>query len=69
MKTKEKTNNEYLQVVERAAHNVVEAACEEDSFEVFIDEGDKTALQQAITELACNLRFIHHEEDGCIDHE
>ncbi len=68
---KEQTDEEYLQAIEKAAHKVVEAACEEESFEIFVDdftgEDDKTALQQAITELACKLRFTHCEGDGCLE--
>jgi hypothetical protein len=59
----------YLSKVEQLAHAVVEAACEEESFEVFLDDGDKTPLQRSISQLAREVRIVHWEGDGCFDHD
>jgi hypothetical protein len=61
------SREKYLNELERLAKFVVDAAIAEGSFEVFLDEGDKTALQKAITELAQTLRYRHDQSDGCAD--
>lgn len=55
--------------IEALAHEVVEAAIQEDSFEVYLDEGSKTPLQEAVTRLAQNLHHTHYRGDGCIPGE
>ena len=57
-------SEEYLKLIESLAKEVVSAAIEEDSFEVFAD-GDKTELQSKITELARHLKYKHEHSDGC----
>jgi predicted RNase H-like HicB family nuclease len=68
MAKKRKSREEYLEEIEEAAQMLVEAACEEDSFEVFLDDNNKTDLQHAITDLARKLRIKHYQGDGCLDH-
>lgn len=60
---------EYLAVTERLAKDVVSAAIDEDSFEVFLEEGEKTPLQVGISALARHLRYRHHDGDGCLEDE
>lgn len=57
-------NEEYLKLVEALAKEVVAAAVEEDSFEVFAN-GPKTELQDKITKLARQLKYRHEHNDGC----
>jgi hypothetical protein len=61
------SREKYLDEIERLAKAVVSAAIAEGSFEVFLDEGDKTALQSAVTELAQSLRYFHEKDDGCVE--
>lgn len=58
----------YLSAIEQLAHTVVEAALREGSFEVFLEEGEKTELQRSITRLAREIRIAHWEGDGCVEH-
>lgn len=57
-------NEEYLKLIETLAKEVVTAAIEEDSFEVFA-HGHKTNLQFKISELARQLKYRHEHNDGC----
>lgn len=57
--------HEYLVLIEKLAREVISEAIREKSFEVFLDEGDKTALQHAVSELARNIRYQHSSVDGC----
>lgn len=59
----------YLKKIEDLAKNIISKALDENTFEVFLLDGDKTDLQKAITELARELRYTHHKDDGCINHE
>lgn len=59
------SKEEYLQMIELLAKEVVSAAIKEDSFEIFLD-GSKTDLQQKITELARQLRYTHEKCDCCL---
>jgi hypothetical protein len=65
--TRNDSREKYLAEIERLAKAVVDAAISEKTFEVFLDEGEKTALQKSITELAQNLRYTHDTSDGCED--
>ena len=60
---------EYLTLIEKLARDVVEEAVREGSFEVFVNEGEKTALQQVLSELARNIRYRHAAGDGCEEGE
>jgi hypothetical protein len=62
-------HDQYLHRIEALAHELVAAAIEEDSFEVYLDREPKTPLQGAITRLARNLRHTHYRGDGCIPGE
>ena len=62
------TDEEYLQHVERLANEVVDEACREGWLMYLPDDGAQTALQRSINELARNLRHVHFEGDGCLDH-
>jgi hypothetical protein len=64
--TRQDDREKYLDEIERLAKAIVEAAIAEASFEVFLDEGQKTALQKAVTELAQTLRYRHDDNDGCV---
>jgi hypothetical protein len=64
--TRHDNREKYLSEIERLAKAVVDAAISESSFEVFLDEGVKTALQKAVTELARTLRYRHDKADGCL---
>jgi hypothetical protein len=63
--TRNDSREKYLDEIERLAKAVVDAAISEGSFEVFLDEGEKTPLQKAVTELAQTLRYRHDKTDGC----
>jgi len=65
--TRHDTREQYLNEIERLAKAVVDAAIAEGSFEVFLDEGVKTSLQKAVTELAQTLRCRHDNADGCVE--
>jgi hypothetical protein len=65
--TRNDSREKYLDEIERLAKAVVDAAISENSFEVFLDEGEKTTLQKAITELAQTLRYRHDKSDGCTE--
>lgn len=58
---------EYLALTERLAKDVASAAIDEDSFEVFLDDGPKTELQSAVSALARHLRYKHNAGDGCLE--
>lgn len=66
MNRKRMSDEEYLQAIEVLAKRVVHEALGE--FEAFAD-GDvpKTALQQAITDLARELRYTHVCDDSCLE--
>lgn len=59
---------EYLRLIEKLAHEVVEQAAEEGWLE-FGDVGQQapTPLQRAVNTLATELRFRHHPDDGCLE--
>jgi hypothetical protein len=52
-------------LIEKLARDVVSQAIGEKSFEVFLDEGEKTPLQRAITDLAQYIRYRHSADDQC----
>ncbi|GAB0105179.1 hypothetical protein JMUB6875_41570 [Nocardia sp. JMUB6875] len=58
----------YLRRIERLAHEVCDHALGEGWLSYAPDPSDSTPLQRAVNELARNLRHIHHEGDGCLDH-
>jgi hypothetical protein len=60
---------DYLHRIERLAHTVVEEAAREGLL-VFGVAGESSArpVERAINDLATELRFVHHDGDGCIDH-
>lgn len=59
------TDEQYNAEIERLAKAVVHEAVKEGQFEVFAD-GNKTPLQQTITDMARTLRYQHHVGDGCV---
>jgi hypothetical protein len=63
------TDEEYHAKVEALAHEVVNLAAEEGWLTYLSDDEEQTPLQQAINELARNLRHVHHEGDGCLDED
>lgn len=56
----------YLGRIHDLAEEVVAAALDEDTFNVYGD-GPKTALQASITQLARQIKHWHYEGDGCLD--
>ena len=61
---------DYLSRMEDLARQIVRAAAEEDSFDLFSqDEAGKTRLQVAITRAAWQLLYWHYPEDGCLGHD
>jgi hypothetical protein len=64
-----KTDEEYHAKVEALAHEVVNLAAEEGWLTYLPDDEEQTPLQQAINELARNLRHVHYEGDGCLDED
>lgn len=59
---------DYLNRVERLAHDVVAAATSE-GWVAFGDEDTSgTPLARAVNALATALRLRHYEGDGCVDH-
>ena len=62
------TDAEYRQEVERLANEVVSEAYREGWLTYLPDDESQTALQRSINELAKNLRHVHFEGDGCLDH-
>ncbi|HEY5267676.1 MAG TPA: hypothetical protein VII94_00910 [Candidatus Saccharimonadales bacterium] len=65
MKAKRK---DYLKTIELLAKEVVSAALDENSFEVF-GYGPKTELQKKISEMARQLKYKHEHSDGCCSTE
>lgn len=60
--------DEYLRLIEKLAHAVVEQAAVE-GWLTFLDaDREQTPLQRSVNELARHLRMTHHECDGCLDH-
>jgi hypothetical protein len=60
------TEVEYLRKVERLAREVTARASDE-GWLTYADDGDHSQLQQAVNELARNIRHLHYEGDGCLD--
>lgn len=60
------SHEEYLVLIESLAKDVISAALKEESFEVFLPDGEKSPLQEKITILAQHLRYMHTHDDGCI---
>ncbi|MCX4583909.1 hypothetical protein [Streptomyces sp. NBC_01481] len=58
----------YLQLIERLAHLVAEAAATEGWLSFLPDPPEATPSQRAVNELARHLRFVHFDGDGCVDH-
>ena len=54
--------------MERLANDVVGEALREGWLMYLPDDGSKSPLQQSINELARNLRSVHFEGDGCLEH-
>ncbi len=63
------TDEEYHAQVEALAHEVVNLAAKEGWLTYLPDDEEQTPLQQAINELARNLRHVHCEGDGCLDED
>jgi len=61
---------DYLQRVEGLAHEVVEVAARQ-GWLAFGVEGEQAedALHRAVNVLATNLRMMHFDGDGCLDHD
>jgi hypothetical protein len=61
---------DYLRLIERLAHEVVEVAAEQDWLS-FGDDGnsDPSPLHRAVNALATELRMVHHDGDSCLEHE
>jgi hypothetical protein len=62
-------NPAYLHAIELLARDVVAAALDDGTFEVYGEEGEaaKTPLQRAISELARSIQYWHYEGDGCCE--
>ena len=57
---------DYLNTIEDLARDIVEAAVQERSFQVFSDQGEgKTPLQNAISRAARHLKYWHYAGDSC----
>jgi hypothetical protein len=67
---KRPSEEEYLRLIERLAHEVVEVAAREDWL-TFGEDGqaDPEPIRRAVNALATELQFVHHEGDGCVDSE
>ena len=61
------TDHDYLLSVERLANDVCDRAHEEGWLTYGPEDQDQSPLQQAVNELARNLRHVHFEGDGCLD--
>ena len=61
------SDEDYLKHVEQLANVVCDAAFDEGWLTFGPDDAGQSPLQQAINELARNLRFLHCEGDGCLD--
>lgn len=59
---------EYLNQIEALANAVCDCASDEGWLTFLPEDQDQTPLQQAINELARNLRITHTDDDGCLDH-
>jgi hypothetical protein len=61
---------DYLRSVEQLARAVVEEASgpREGWLSYLPDSAESTPLQRAVNELARNLRWVHFDGDGCIEH-
>ena len=61
------SDESYLKHVEGLANVVCDAAFDEGWLTYLPDDAGQSPLQQAINELARNLRHVHYEGDGCLD--
>ena len=61
------TEVQYLRKVERLAREVTARAPDEGWLTYRPDDGDQSQLQQAVNELARNIRHLHYEGDGRLD--
>ena len=61
------SDEEYHQVIEQLAQQVIDRAEDEGWLTYLPDDADQTPLQQAINELARNLRRVHSDGDGCLE--
>jgi hypothetical protein len=62
------SDDEYLRRVEDLAREVVGQAGEEGWLSLTSDPSGATGLQCAVNELARELRHLHDDGDGCVDH-
>lgn len=60
-------STEYFQKIEDLAKELISAAIQEDSFEVFLGDGAVTPLQKAIVKLAQEVKYMHTHDDGCLE--
>jgi hypothetical protein len=58
---------EYLRKVEALANGVCDRALDEGWLTYLPEDHDQTPVQQAVNELARNLRHVHFEGDGGLD--
>ena len=62
-------DDEYLQHIERLAHDVADRAFDEGWLAYVSDDEDQTPLQRPINELARHLRHVHVDGDGFMGHD
>lgn len=62
-----RSDDDYLRHVEELANVVCDAAFDEGWLTFPPDDAGQSPLQQAINELARNLRHVHSAGDGCLD--
>ena len=61
------SDDEYLREIEVLANAVCDRAFDEGWLTFSPEDDDQSPLQQAVNELARNLRQVHHEGDGCLE--
>jgi len=59
---------DYYERIEALAKAVCSRASDEGSLTFLPEDDDQTPLQNAVNELARNLRYVHQDDDGCLDH-
>lgn len=60
------SDDEYLREIEVLANAVCDRAFDVGWLTFSAEDDDQSRLQQAVNELARNLRHVHYEGDGCL---
>jgi len=62
------SDQEYLVLIEQLAQAVFDAAVDERPETIFHRELNTTPLDRAIHDLVVEVRRVHYDGDGCLEH-